>query len=191
MTETPTPPTQSNPRAEAKAAKAYAKATRPWYKKKRWLGLIALVAIIAIAAASSGGSGSDDKTDSSATDTKADAKSDTKANSNSGSESKDKPSAYGSSKLPLQNGDWRLDSIKVKDDGLGDFGGTARISYTGDDENGGTNLFTITLFDGKEVVGTLQGSANTVKPGSAVTVQLISQDKYKEGTFKYDFQNDL
>ncbi len=45
-----------DPKAAAKAAQAYAKATRPWYKKKRWwlLGAIALIVII-VAATSSGG----------------------------------------------------------------------------------------------------------------------------------------
>jgi hypothetical protein len=47
-------------KAQAKAAKAHAKAMRPWYKKKRFiLPLILLVLVIAIAAASSGGSEDD------------------------------------------------------------------------------------------------------------------------------------
>lgn len=48
----------ANPKAAAKAAKAYAKASRPWYRKKRWW-LVAVVAIIVIAVAAGGG-GSDD-----------------------------------------------------------------------------------------------------------------------------------
>lgn len=40
-------------RADAKAEKAYRKASRPWYKKKRWIGLIAMVVLIAIIAATS------------------------------------------------------------------------------------------------------------------------------------------
>jgi len=58
------PPVQHEPapdyktaKAEAKAAEAYAKATRPWYKKKRWwaAGLL----LIIITAAAGGGAGSD------------------------------------------------------------------------------------------------------------------------------------
>ncbi|MCW2798714.1 MAG: hypothetical protein JWQ70_186 [Aeromicrobium sp.] len=181
-----------NPRADAKAAKAYAKASRPWFKKKRWWAAIVVIAIIiAAAAGSGGGSGSDDKnTSTSPSDTKKDSTKKDSSN-NSGKKSSAKPNAFGSSKLPLQNGDWRLDSIVVKNDGLGDFGGTARITYTGDDKDGGSNVFTITAFSGKDLVATLQGSANTVRPGTTVTVQLISQDKFRSGTFKYDFQNDL
>jgi len=41
-------------RADAKAEKAYAKASRPWYKKKRWIALIAFVALIGIMSATSG-----------------------------------------------------------------------------------------------------------------------------------------
>jgi hypothetical protein len=41
-------------RADAKAEKAYAKASRPWYKKKRWIALIAFIALMVIFAATSG-----------------------------------------------------------------------------------------------------------------------------------------
>jgi hypothetical protein len=52
----PTPPAQPrNPKAELKAAKAYAKANRPWYKKKRWIGAIIILVIIVIASLSGGG----------------------------------------------------------------------------------------------------------------------------------------
>ena len=55
-----TPNQPSNPRADAKAAKAYAKASRPWYKKKRWWAVGAIVLIIIISAASGGGDSIDD-----------------------------------------------------------------------------------------------------------------------------------
>jgi hypothetical protein len=73
VTQIPPPPpgpqqpgSYGDAKAQAKAAKAYAKAQRPWYKKKRWIGLIVLVVIIAISAASGGGS--DDKGDKDAED---------------------------------------------------------------------------------------------------------------------------
>lgn len=44
-----------NPRAAAKAAKAYAKATRPWYKKKRWIAAIVIGVLILAAALGGGG----------------------------------------------------------------------------------------------------------------------------------------
>jgi hypothetical protein len=48
----PTP--TGNPKADAKAAKAYAKASRPWYLKKRYW-LLAVIGIAVIAAMVSGG----------------------------------------------------------------------------------------------------------------------------------------
>ncbi|MDA0158716.1 DUF4352 domain-containing protein [Solirubrobacter ginsenosidimutans] len=68
-----------NPKAEAKAAKAYAKAVRPWYKKKRVLipaGLVALAMVGAATSSQSPESGS--TTTTAVADTKA-AKSDKKA----------------------------------------------------------------------------------------------------------------
>ncbi|CAM3449446.1 DUF4352 domain-containing protein [Nocardioides dubius] len=47
-----------DPRAAAKAAKAYAKAQRPWFKKKRFMIPLALVVLIGIGSAAGG---SDDK----------------------------------------------------------------------------------------------------------------------------------
>lgn len=57
------PPPPGSPRdakAELKAAKAYSKAQRPWYKKKRWiLSLGFILLIVAVSAGSSGGGGTD------------------------------------------------------------------------------------------------------------------------------------
>jgi hypothetical protein len=48
------PSTKRDAKAELKAAKAYAKAQRPWYKKKRWvLSLGPVLLVVAIAVASS------------------------------------------------------------------------------------------------------------------------------------------
>jgi hypothetical protein len=52
----PQPP--SNPKADAKAAKAYAKAMRPWYKKKRFILPLGLVILAVLASAMSGGGSS-------------------------------------------------------------------------------------------------------------------------------------
>lgn len=71
--------TASNPRAEHKAAKAYAKATRPWYKKKRWIIAIVVVIIIIAAAAGSGGGGGGSDTSSEPASSSADPKAATPA----------------------------------------------------------------------------------------------------------------
>ena len=46
---------QMDPRAAAAAAKAYAKATRPWFKKKRFIIPIAIVVLLGIGGMGGGG----------------------------------------------------------------------------------------------------------------------------------------
>jgi hypothetical protein len=53
--EYPQPRDHKSARAEAKAAKAHAKALRPWYKKKRFAIPLALVALIVLAQVFGGG----------------------------------------------------------------------------------------------------------------------------------------
>lgn len=64
MTTNPTVPTEpsyKDAKAQAKASKAYAKAQRPFYKKKRYIAL-GSVAVIAAITAMSGGGGDDEPT---------------------------------------------------------------------------------------------------------------------------------
>jgi hypothetical protein len=87
----------TNPKAAAKAAKAYAKASRPWYKKKRFIVPIAAVAlVVAISATSGGDSGGPTVTDPTT------AKADTKAG-NSGKE-KAAPAETGEQQNPAKIG---------------------------------------------------------------------------------------
>lgn len=85
------------------------------------------------------------------------------------------------------DGDWEMVSVKIGDDGLGDFGGTARVKYNGDDPSA-EGVFEVTLLNGTDVIGTLTGSANEVEPGKTVTVDLVSSDSFKKGPWKIDFQ---
>lgn len=62
------PPAGADPRAAAKAAKAYAKASRPWFKKKRFVIPLALVAI-GVVTQVGGGGGDDASTTASDTST--------------------------------------------------------------------------------------------------------------------------
>ncbi len=79
----------------------------------------------------------------------------------------------------------------MRNNGLGDFGGRARITYTGDDPDGGTNTFTITVFKGGKDVASLLGSASEVPPGRTITADLVSTDKFVSGPYTYDFQKDF
>lgn len=84
---------------------------------------------------------------------------------------------------------WVLQSVAYKDDGLGTFGGTARVTNANGESK--SAVFTITLGGGgSSPVASLQGSAQDVAAGKTVTVQLISQDKYKAGKYAVDFQTD-
>lgn len=180
-------------KAELKAAKAYSKAQRPWYKRKRWMIPLSLFLLIGIISAASGGG---DSTKTSTTDNNAAQSSTTEeapAEDTAKEEEKPKPakSSGPTANFPIEDGDWSLDSLRVKDDGLGDFGGTGRVTYNGSNPDGGTNIFTVTVFVSGKDVATLSGSANGVKAGDAVSVQFISQEKFVGGPYKYDFQNDL
>ena len=82
-----------------------------------------------------------------------------------------------------------MQSIQSKDDGLGDFGATARVTNnSGKDVQGG--LIKVTLLQGSDVVATLQGSVDKVADGKTVTVQMLSTDKYKSGKFTPELQMD-
>jgi hypothetical protein len=185
----PEPPSPRDAKAEARAAKAYAKALRPWYRKKRYIFSLGAIVLIGIAAAAGGGTDSSDPAETGAPAAPAVSQSE----GNPSSEPAPAPAETGgpTAKLPIANGDWRMDSIRVNDDGLGDFEGTARITYTGSNPEGGTNLFTVTVFVGGKDVAVLNGSADSVQPGRAATVQLISTDGFVGGPYKFDFQNDI
>jgi hypothetical protein len=84
--------------------------------------------------------------------------------------------------------DFAVQSLQIKDDGLGDIGGIARLTNTSSDTL--TATFTFTFFQGGQIVGTAVGSANEVAPGQTVTVDLSSQDRMISGRFHYEFQVD-
>lgn len=101
-----------------------------------------------------------------------------------------KSQADAGTQLPIQNGDWKLISATVKDDGLGDLGGHSRVTYTGSD-TGASNVFELTVFKNGKDIGVLTGSADGVQPGQTVTVTWISSDSYVGGPYTYGFQNDF
>lgn len=166
----PPPPTQKN-----------------WFVRHKILTALGVILILIIvgAIASSGGGGTNTATPTSNPPTSQPASQPTPSQKTS-------QAASGPTDVfPMQDGDWRLDSLRLKDDGVGDFSGSARITYTGSDQNGGNNIFTITVFKNGKDIAALEGSANSVKPGKTVTVALISQDKFVAGPYKYAFQNNL
>jgi hypothetical protein len=79
--------------------------------------------------------------------------------------------------------------LQVKNDGLGDIGGIARVKNVASTSLSGS--FTFTFFQGGTIVGTAAGSAQGVSPGKTVSVQIVSQDKMFAGRFRYQFQVDI
>jgi hypothetical protein len=92
--------------------------------------------------------------------------------------------------LPVQSGNWRLDSVTVTDDG-GAFHGNGQITNTGSTAaNDGISLFTVTLYLNGKLVAHLDGSANDVPAGGTVTVEFSSSEPYLPGPYLYAFQQD-
>lgn len=75
---------------------------------------------------------------------------------------------------------WTIVSLNLKDDGTGDFGGTARVR----NDNAGTmsGTFTLTVMKGGDTIGSMQGASQGVRAGQTVTVEWVSQDKYMSGS---------
>ena len=164
----------------------------PKKSKKKLFSALALgvILLIVIISATSGGS-----TSTSTTTTATDPLTTTAPAAPVSESPASVPTAKAPAAVPPANGGkpndkgWVLQSFQPANDGLGDFGGTARITNTNDSDKTGT--FTITLARNGSQIGSLQGSASQVSPGKTVTVQLISQDKYSAGPVTSDFQTDI
>lgn len=175
-------PDPLNPKAAAKAAKAYAKATRPWYKKKRFIipGVVVALAIIGSAVGSSGGSGDDKPTTASqkVADTGNTAKSDNSSESNE--DSAPAPDNSSKGKGALTWGNWEVvGKIQVKDDGFHGYDVVTRVKNTGESPDEG--LFTVTILKGQRILGTADCSTSTVAPGSIGLADCVSMDDYIPG----------
>jgi len=90
----------------------------------------------------------------------------------------------------LSNNGWKITTFNMKPDGAGSFGAVARIvNGTGVDKKVAT--FTVTVLDAsKNIVATMIGIASDVAKDATVTVDLVSTDPYKAGTYLYAFQVD-
>lgn len=90
----------------------------------------------------------------------------------------------------VRDGSFEQVGINLKDDGLGDFGGTIRVKNISDKSVEGA-ILTITIFKGDAQVGTATGSVQAVGPGETQTVQLISSDPFVTGDLRTEFQVDM
>lgn len=104
----PAPPTGAKEaKAQAKAARAHAKALRPWFKKKRFLIPLVLVVIVILAAvAGSGGSSDDEPTE--AGESTEQASSEQQGGADAGTLYPDRPDQQGEDQEAAIGGDVRL-----------------------------------------------------------------------------------
>jgi cell division septation protein DedD len=85
---------------------------------------------------------------------------------------------------------WVVQSLTVKkEDITEDYIGSARITNT--NRSSKSAGFTITLFRNGRQLAVLQGTVLDVAAGKTVTVDLLSNDRYSVGSYKYDFQVDV
>lgn len=110
--------TMSNPKADAKAAKAYAKATRPWFKKKRWWA--AIILLVLILAAALGGGGDDDGPELVDSEGNAAPASDSDEDSSDGPGSKSNPIAVGET-VKLEGTQYTVTSARTAESVGGEF----------------------------------------------------------------------
>jgi len=85
--------------------------------------------------------------------------------------------------------DFAVQELQIRDDGMGDIGGIARVTNTGTAAR--TAGLTFTFFQGGHTVGSASGPVVGVAPGQTVTVQLVSLDPMIQGAFTYTFQVDF
>jgi hypothetical protein len=99
---------------------------------------------------------------------------------------------------PYPNGDigdkdFAVQAIQEANDGLGDIGGTIRITNVGTQAY--TVTFTVTFFANQNLsgqpLGSAEGSAESVAPGQTVTEPMTSEDPmFSQSTYYYQFQVD-
>lgn len=179
----------TDPKAAAKAAKAYAKATRPWYKKKRWIGAIALLVIIGFSAANGGGSdtqaASDDSAPMAATQKESAAK-DAKPAANKPAAAK--PDNTSKGKGAITWGNWQVEGrVQVKDSGINTYDVVTRVKNTSDAVDQG--MFTVTILKGATILGTATCSTSDVNPGAVATANCFSDDDFVPGWTEISIEN--
>lgn len=110
--------------------------------------------------------------------------------SRNGSEQVETTDGGPTDEFPIEDGEWRLDSFQANQNGMGTdgFGGTGRVTYTGDVPEGGTGTFNVTVFKDGQQVAYLTAVTKFLKPGMSEDMWFISSDKYVPGPYTYQFK---
>ena len=79
---------------------------------------------------------------------------------------------------------WSVQSADLIDNGLGAFGGTMKLTYSGPGSDVVSPIKVGILKNGAQV-GTASGSIPSVSSGNTTTVQVVSTDKFVEGPYTF------
>ncbi len=115
------------------------------------------------------------------------------ASSGDGSSSDSSSDSSGTGKaLPLTDGDWRLDSVTISKDVLGDLDASAQVTYLGKAAPAaGVAAFNLEVYANGKDVGSLEGGADSgFTTGASQKIDLISGDDYVDGPYTYDFSSE-
>lgn len=151
-------------KAGAKAAKAHAKAMRPWYKKKRFI-LGGLILVVIIAAVAGAGGGDDADTVASGDDSENDSGSDV-------------DSMSGNTDNPPQN------DVEVSECGVEEFTGPEATLNVTNNSSGRSNYIIEVSFeseDGSQQYGTGTAILNNLEPGQSRTETAAAFEEVPEG----------
>jgi len=186
--DTQPPITAKEAKAQAKAAVAYAKAQQNWFLRHKILTAILALVVIGIIASAAGGGGSDKKPAASAGNT---SDANPTADSNAGGEpnaSSEEADNSSKGKGPIVWGNWEtVGPVKIKDDGTHSFGVDMRVMNNSDSPDEG--MFTVTVLDGQEILGTVDCTTATVEPGKIGTANCFGFDPYKKGWTEFTIEN--
>lgn len=87
--------------------------------------------------------------------------------------------------FPKISGDWTLNSLDLKPDVEGAFGGTGVIAYTG--KNMATASFVLVVYSKGRPVATLRSATSRAQPRTSTTVSWVSGDPWVEDCEGYTF----
>lgn len=91
------------------------------------------------------------------------------------------------SALPLDDGPWRLDAVRLTRGPTGTLAGTAHIANTTEVTRSAPFGFSIVVAARGRIIGTVTGTSATVRASASVTIRLQSHYRYDHGPYRYTF----
>jgi hypothetical protein len=120
-----------------------------------------------------------------ATNSTSAASSSSSSSSDGNGDSGDSDDSGSGKSLPIQSGDWRLDSVTVKTDPAFS---SAEVTYTGSGAlPDGITVFDVTLYSNGQAIQKLEGSTTLDFTGRQGKIDLLSADPISAGSYTYGF----